>query len=263
MAAIPEPAANSPSKLSRWQAFGIHISISALIATLVGSTMYFVWYPDPLFEAMGGNELVMILIGVDVVLGPLVTLIVFNPAKARRVLRMDLAFIGLAQAAALAYGVYIVAEARPVYVVFTIDRFDVVSANDLFQEDLDAVKRPEFKRVPWGRPPVIGVAMPTTAEEQLRVIQWAASGSDLQVFPQYYVPYGDLAALALKRSKPLADLRRRHPDEVAQLDAALAKLGRRDDDTRFLPLKARNRDMTVLLDAKTGAVAGFAKVNPW
>ncbi len=260
--AFPVPPAPARA-VSRWKAFAIHLSVSALIATVVVSTMYFVWYPEPLFEAMGGNDLVIIIVGVDVILGPLVTLIVFNPAKGRRVLRMDLAAIALVQLCALVYGVHIVAVARPVYVVFTLDRFDVVSANDLFKEDLDLVKRPEFQSVPWGRPRVIAVSMPTTADEQLRVIQWAASGSDLQVFPQYYRPYEELAPEALKRSAPLAELRKRHPEESGVIDAALAELGRREEDTRFLPLKARNRDMTVLLDARTGAVAGYAKVNPW
>jgi hypothetical protein len=176
---------------------------------------------------------------------------------------MDLAVIALAQVSALAYGVHIVAVARPVYVVFSIDRFDAVAANDLFTEDLEKVKRPEFRLVPWGRPSVIAVQMPTTAEEQLRVIQWAASGHDLQVFAQYYVPYAELAPQALKRSQPVAELRRRHPEEAATLDAALARLGRRDEDTRFLPLKARKQDMSVLLDATSGAFLGYAEVNPW
>jgi hypothetical protein len=256
-------AASTPPATSRWKAFGIHLSISALIATVVVSTMYFVWYPDLLFEAMGASGLVLIIIGVDVVLGPLITLIVFNPAKEWRVLRMDLAMIALAQAGALAYGVYVVAEARPVYVVFSVDRFDAVAANDLHDVDLAKVTRPEFRSVPWGRPRVIAVEMPADSAAQLEVIQWGAAGLDLQMFPQYYRPYADLAALALKRARPLSELRQRHPDEVAKLDAALAKLGRRDEETVFLPLKARNRDVTVLLDAKSGAVAGFAEVNPW
>ena len=261
-AAVPVPPAPARA-ISRWKAFAIHLSISALIATVVVSTMYFVWYPEPLFEAMGGNDLVIIIVGVDVILGPLVTLIIFNPAKGPRVLRMDLAAIALVQLCALVYGVHIVAVARPVYVVFSVDRFDAVAANDLFKEDLDQVKRPEFRSVPWGRPQVIAVAMPTTAEEQLRVIQWAASGSDLQVFPQYYHSYAELAPLALTKAKPVAELRKRHPEEAGELAAALAALGRREEDTLFLPLKARKRDMAVLLDARTGEVAGYAKVNPW
>jgi hypothetical protein len=263
MATLPHPASAVRRPFTRWKAFAVHLTISALIATSVVSAMLLVWYPGVLFPAMGGNELAMILIGVDVVLGPVVTLIVFNPAKSRRLLRMDLALIAVAQAGALAYGVYVVAEARPVYVVFAVDRFDVVAANQLFDEDLAVVKRSEFRTVPWGRPPVIAAAMPKDPAEQLRVIQWALVGSDLQVFPQYYVQYVELAESALKRAKPLAELRRRHADEATHLDEVLARLGRRDEELRFLPLKARNRDMTVLLDAKNGSVVGYAEVNPW
>lgn len=263
MSSAPFESATAPTRPSRLRAFAIHLSISALIAAVVVSTMYFVWYPEPLFDAMGGNDLALIVVGVDVVVGPLVTLIVFNPAKARRVLRADLAVIALAQLGALAYGVHIVAVARPIYVVFSVDRFDVVSANDLFKEDLDKVKRPEFRGLPWGRPRIISVAMPETSEEQLRVIQWAASGFDLQVFPQYYRSYAELAPLALKRSHPLTDLRRRRADDAAEIDATLGALGRQAGELRYLPLKARKRDMVVLLDGRTGEVAGYLRVNPW
>ncbi len=57
----------------------------------------------------------------------MVTLIVFNPGKRLALLRLDLAVIGTIQAAALAYGVSVIAEARPVYMVFTVDRFDLVA----------------------------------------------------------------------------------------------------------------------------------------
>lgn len=261
---MPSPThATAASPVSRWKAFGTHLGVSASIATAVVALMYFVWYPHPLFEAMGADGLVIILVGVDVVLGPLVTLIVANPGKPWRVLRRDIAVIAVLQAAALAYGVHIVAIARPVYVVFSWDRFDAVAANQIFDEDLPKARRPEFRTLPWGSPRVIAVQMPSDPAEQLRVIQWAASGSDLQTFVEYYLPYEELARAALEKSKPIADLRKRNPDGGAVIDAALARAGRRDDEVRFLPLKARMRDMAVILDAKTGAVLGYAEVNPW
>jgi hypothetical protein len=248
---------------SRWKASAVHLALSATAAAAVFATMYFVWYPGPFFTAMGGNDLVMILIGVDVVLGPLITLIVFSPGKARHLLRLDLAVIGTVQAAALAYGILVISEARPVYMVFTVDRFDLVAANDLKPEELARVTRPEFKDISWGRPRTVAVRSPTNPEEQFRVIQSALAGSDLQTFPQYFVPYAELAAEALERSKPAARLRKAHPEEAAEIDAALRRAERGIDDVRYLPLKARARDYSVLLDAKTGAILGFAKVNPW
>ena len=249
--------------MNRWKAFAIHLGISALVGTVVVATMLAVWYPGPFFTAMGGNDLVMILLGVDVVLGPLVTLIVFNPGKRPGLLRLDLAIIGTIQAAALAYGVSVIAEVRPVYMVFTVDRFDLVAANDIKDAELARVKDPRFQSVPWGRPPTVAVKSPADPKEQMRIIQSALEGADLQTFPQYYVDYESLAAQALKASKPYAALRRRHPEALALLDKRLAELGRREEEVRFLPLKARKTDYCVLIDAKGGAVLGFLELYPW
>jgi hypothetical protein len=212
---------------------------------------------------MGGNDLVIILLGVDVVLGPLITLIVFNPKKRMALLRLDLAIIGTIQAAALAYGVSVIAEVRPVYMVFTVDRFDLVAANDIKQAELARVKDSRFRTIPWGRPATIAVRSPTDSKEQMRVIQSALEGADLQTFPQYYTDYEEFAAQALKRSKAFSALRRRHPESLAVLDKRLAELGRREEEVRFLPLKARKTDYCVLLDAKSGAVLGFLELYPW
>lgn len=249
--------------MNRWKAFAIHLGISATIGTVVVSAMLLVWYPGSFFTAMGGNDLVLILLGVDVVLGPVITLVIFNPGKGWRLLRSDLAVIGTLQAAALAYGVYVIAEVRPVYMVYTVDRFDIVAANDLKEAELARVADPQFQGVPWGRPRTIAVKSPTDPREQMRIIQSALAGADLQTFPQYYVKYEMLAARALKVSKPVAVLRRRHPEEAARIDRKLSELGRKEEELRFLPLKARTHDYCVLLDAKDGSVVGYLELLPW
>ena len=96
---------------SRWQAAGTHLLVSIAIAVAVVALMLALWYPGPLFEAAGGTGLLYILVGVDVVLGPLLTLIVFKSGK--RGMKFDLAAIGLVQAAALLYGMHVVFLARP------------------------------------------------------------------------------------------------------------------------------------------------------
>jgi hypothetical protein len=59
-------------------------------------------------------------------LGPLITLIIFDTKKPR--LKYDLATIAVLQVAALAYGSYIMFEARPVYTVFVGNQFQTVPA---------------------------------------------------------------------------------------------------------------------------------------
>jgi hypothetical protein len=88
----------SATAFSRWQASGTHLLVCVVIAAVVISVMLGVWYPGPLFEAAGGSELLYILVGVDVILGPLLTLIVFKSGK--RGMKFDLTMIGLVQVAA-------------------------------------------------------------------------------------------------------------------------------------------------------------------
>jgi hypothetical protein len=144
--------------MSRWKAAGIHLLLSAAIAGAVLAFMLTVWYPWPLFEAAGGNELIFILVGVDVTLGPLITLIIFKAGK--KGLRFDLTVIALVQLAALAYGIHTLYLARPVYLVYTLDRFELVTAKDLDPKDLAKVPRSEFQPSLLGRPRYVAAVFP-------------------------------------------------------------------------------------------------------
>jgi hypothetical protein len=144
----PEINAMTLDRYTRWQAAPIHLLISAVIATLVVGTMLLVWYPQPYFLAAGGITLVLLLVGVDVVLGPLLTLIVFDPKK--KSLKIDLAIIAALQLAALAYGGWTMFSARPVYVAFAGDRFHLVAANEISPADLDKAAM-EYRSLPLSR----------------------------------------------------------------------------------------------------------------
>ena len=49
--------------LTRWQAAGIHLALSVLVAAAVLAALLLVWYPQPYFRLAGGAGLMMILIG--------------------------------------------------------------------------------------------------------------------------------------------------------------------------------------------------------
>ena len=92
------------------------------------------WYPYPYRELSGGRELLALVVAVDMVLGPLITLVICNAAKMRRDLVMDFTVIGLLQVAALTYGLWTVFAARPVHLVFEYSRMAVVHAVDIAPE---------------------------------------------------------------------------------------------------------------------------------
>ena len=246
--------------MSRWQAAGIHLGISALIAALVMGVLFLIWYPSTYFTAMGGEQLVYLLVGCDVVLGPLITLVVFKAGK--KGLRFDLAVIGFLQSAALTYGVLIAAEARPVYTAFVVDRFEVVAANDIEREELAKVTRPELKSLSWTGPRIVAALKPTDPNEQFRIVMMAPQGKDLQHFPQLYVPYAEVAAEAGRRAQPLSALRRFNPERTDEIDMFLRRHNLIEADVGFLPMRAKRALRAVMLN-RSGEILGILDLMPW
>jgi len=249
---------------NRWQAFAVHLALSALIAATLVAIILYVWYPGPYFGTMGGRDLLLLMVSVDVILGPAITLVVYRPGK--KGLRFDLAVIAVLQLAALAYGAYIVFEARPVYAVFSVDRFDSVTANAVDAASLAKAAAP-FRSVPLSGPRVVGSRLPANQEERTKIMfDSIGGGPDLPNLAQYYVPYADVAADAAKRAKPLARLRGQnaaHPEELAELDRLVARSGRPIESFAYLPLTVRTGNLAVVVDAKSGEIAGMLALDPW
>ena len=72
---------------SRLRAAGIHLVLSCLVAAFGALLVFAVWYPFPYRELSGGRDLFVLLVSVDVVIGPLITFAVFNRAKPAQQLR--------------------------------------------------------------------------------------------------------------------------------------------------------------------------------
>ncbi|HEX4885392.1 MAG TPA: TfpX/TfpZ family type IV pilin accessory protein [Casimicrobiaceae bacterium] len=250
------------ASFNRWQAGAGHLLLSAAIGAAVLAAMILVWYPPPYFEAAGGNDLVLLMVGVDVALGPLLTLAVYDPAKGLGKLRADLAIIGFLQVAALAYGIHVMFVARPAYLVFAVDRFDLVMSNQLPASEL-AKAAPPWNDLPLGKPATIGARVPDDPKLKEESLFIALSGVDLPQQPRFYVPYADVAAAAAKHASPLADLRKLNPDAQRRIDAIVANAGRDEAQLAFLPGKAPQRDFAVIVDAATGAIVERALLKPW
>jgi hypothetical protein len=234
---------------SRWRAAGTHLLICVAIAAAVITLMLGVWYPGPLFEAAGGSGLLYILVGVDVVIGPLITLVVFKSGK--RGMKFDLAAIGLMQLAALAYGVHIVLLVRPAFIVFIKDRFEMATAADLDPADLAAARYPQFRSPPWTGPLLAAADVPTDPVERTKVVLAAMSGRDLQNFPRYFVPYAERAAEVLAQADTIEHLRRIEPAIGRVVDEYLRSSGTPEADVRSLLLRTRFAWVAVLIDPKT------------
>jgi len=237
---------------TRWQASGIHLLISAAIAAVALVLMLRVWYPPPLFTAEGGRDILFILIAVDVVIGPLITLVIFKSGKPG--LRLDLTVIALLQAGALLYGSHVMFVARPVYIAFVDNQFETVRANDL--DPANVAQAPAaFRSVPLTGPVYIAVELPKDMKALKELISQAQKGGDLvQHLPRYYVPYSDYKAEALSHSRPLEILREDDKNMADRIDKEIADTGRKASDLNFLQLQTRRGWGAVLIDGKTGDI---------
>lgn len=248
--------------MSRWKAACIHFAISFLVIAAVGSVLVAAWYPPRFIRAVGGLGLIAILAGVQITLGPLLTLLVFKSGK--RGLKFDLAAITLLQVLALAYGIHVIALARPVYVVFVKDRFEVLTAAEIPPENLDKAQREEYRSLPLGGPKIVAARKPEDTQESQKILFSAAfGGPDLSAFPQYYEPYSEQAPIAAQKSQSLEALLVRNETNRKVLEAYLRDHDLKLSEVKFLPLQAKQRDQTALVDATSGALLGIIDLDPW
>lgn len=120
--------------MNRYQAFALHMAISLVIFTvlLICITQY--WYPGILFDTGNGWKAIAMIVGIDLILGPLLTLIVFNPLKSS--LKFDLTIIALVQSAALIYGTWTIQQTRPIALAFINTSFMTIYANNEIADDI-------------------------------------------------------------------------------------------------------------------------------
>jgi hypothetical protein len=246
---------------NRWTAFGAHLALSALIAATVVGLVMWLWYPTPYFSAMGGDTLLRLLIGVDVSLGPLITLIIFDTKKPR--LRQDLAVIGALQITALAYGGFVMFDARPVYSVFVKDRFEIVAANDVDRGSRD--KAPAaYQALPLDGPRVVAASPPADRNERAIIAMSALQGGpDVAHLPHLYEPYAQAAASVAQVARPLVSLSQKGRETAGAINDFVTANGNGARSLGYLPVKARNRDFAVVVDRKSGEIVGYLDLNPW
>lgn len=244
----------------RIRASGIHLAISLTLALIAAALVFGVWFPFPYSEISGGRELFLIVISVDVVLGPLITLVIATPQKTWPVLRRDIALVGVVQLCALAYGLWTVSVARPVFLAFEYDRFRVVHAIEV-QEAKQPAAAPTKISVQWGGPQLIGVRRWRNDQEKVDMTLIAMQGVHPSYRPELWQPYAMSEPDVLKQAKPVAALKTRFPDQSAVIDKALADSGLNSGNALWLPMIGRKSFWTVLLDPVTAQPKAYVPLD--
>lgn len=248
----------SPRIYAAFYAAGIHAVCSLLVAVLAAVLVFGLWYPYPYRELSGGRDLFLLVVAVDVVCGPLLTMVIFNPAKKATELWRDLTLVALIQLAALAFGILTVWQARPLFLVLEVDRFKVVMAHDVDKAAVAALPA-ELKPNFWDGPRIVATRRSVDIEEKNRILfSVIEGGRDYAERPEFYLPYeGDNALKSLKSAKALDIFLQRWPEQISA--ATVITLDKKLDTAQllFLPVVGR-QDWVAVLD-KYGQIHGYLK----
>jgi len=238
----------------------IHFLCSLVIAGLVATLVFLIWYPHPYSLLSGGLSLFTILMVADLICGPILTLVIFNPKKSRRELIADISLVTAIQFLALGYGIHAVYQARPIFLVHEIDRFNVIGQPEYQGNDVGAsmAALPNQLRPEWFRGPiVVGIRDPKDSEERQRVMfDSLQGGRDYSQRPEFYIPYNqEYQSKALARAKPLTKFIDRYPSMAVEASTIAEQARLTVEDCLFLPIHHR-QDWIAVLD-QSAQIIGF------
>ncbi len=222
----------------RLKAFGLHLLASAGALTLVLGTLYFGWYYWPGWYLTAVTHVLLILIGVDVLLGPTLTLIIANPEKAPRALARDIAIIAAVQLLALGYGTATLWRGRPLFYTFSANRLETVQASDLepAQISLANKENPGFAPHWYSRPRWVWAPLPEDPDKAVAIVEanTLGGGQDIIDMPRYFKPWEAGLPTLRERLLPAAEITYFSKPQKAALRTRMQQRGLNADEKNAL-----------------------------
>jgi hypothetical protein len=246
----------------RFVATAIHFVVTLFVAGLAAAVIFLVWFPNSMAAMVGGTSLFLLVFTSDLVLGPLLSLVVYSSKKSRLKLIIDYSVIAAAQLTALIYGVFVVAESRPVFVAFDVDRMEIVTAIEIEDEHLAEASDERFRSRSWLGPKLVAVVRPTNNKEKSDLAFLAIAGKDAEYLPKYYHEYETAREQILAKSLSLQVLLEGSDTAKSQIDSAVKATGKSSDDLRWLLVRHRFGFGIGLIDAKSAMPLKYLPIDP-
>lgn len=227
----------------RMLCFGSHLLISFFLAIISLGLVFGLWYPSPLDVALGVANIFLLLLCVDVIVGPLLTLLIARQGK--ETLKMDFITIGIIQLVALVYGLYMVALGRPVWIVYDSGHFELVQAYEAKLSPSSEVFHLGLTGPAWG---AVIDSVPVSVAK-----------GDAYYRAEFLQVYDKEMGINIGRfASPLTLLQRsNNPEKVREV---LKKYPEADS---FIPLAAKEKSMSILINKETGNAVAIVDLSPW
>jgi hypothetical protein len=244
--------------LSRFQAFAIHLLISSAVLGSFLAFVFLVWYPHPVFILEGLVQIVWVLVGVDIVLGPALTLVVFKTGKPG--LKRDLSIIAAIQIAGFIYGAHTFYVERPAFAVFyDSDKFEVIPASDM--KDLGKLD-PVLGHSKLGGPSIVFVDAPTEISELKKILEEMKKGAPpIHLRPEFYKPLKGNINKKFSLSRDLDKLQAVPANETA-IALFKSEYGERVNEFVYFPISGKVTARLLVIDRKSEMVVDTIGINP-
>ena len=246
----------------RLKAFGLHLSASATLLTLILGSLYLGWYRWPGWYLTGVVHILVIVGIVDLALGPTLTLVIANPRKPRRELARDIAIIVCVQLVALVYGATTLWRGRPLYYPFSVDRLEIVQASDLEASEIALGQRQNPSLAPhwYSLPRWIWAPLPENPDEAAKIAQGAVfGGQDVVQMPRYFRPWEQGLPKLREQLKPLDEIQALSKAEKHRLRARMSQLGLAPQERNALLMWGDIPRVLVIFDPSTLRIRAILK----
>lgn len=247
----------------RLRAFGLHLLASACVLSLVLGGLYLGWYQWPGWYLTGVFSVSALLAVVDLALGPLLTLVIANPAKPRRELARDIAVIATAQLVALAYGSATLWSGRPLFYTFSLDRLEVVRAFEIDAHEIELAQsqNPSFAPHWYSRPRWVWATYPADKKEAQAIFEAAAGGApDVVDMPRLFKPWRE-GLPELRRQLRTADkLTNVSGTQIAYIKTHMQQLGFAPDAPITMIMTGRENPLVAVFDPASVEMKALLRV---
>lgn len=242
----------------------IHFLISFVLIVGLVAYVLLAWFPDGLHLLTGGLGLFFVLVVVDLVCGPGLTMILYDPDKSKLKWRIDIALIVTIQIAALSYGVVQISKTRPIFLAFEGDRFRVVQVLDI---DLSRISEAPIALQSFSLtgPRPLGVRLAESNDrDYLSSVQESIRGFHPAFRPSRWLPYDAQVGQIRSVAKPLSALEVNDLNSKTILDEGINSTGLDRGRLGYLPLvRDFTTDWIVLIDLQTAYPVGWLPIDGW
>jgi hypothetical protein len=235
----------------RFKAFGLHLLASSAALILILGSLYFGWYRWPGWYLADVAHVVIVMAGVDVVLGPTLTFIVARSTKPRRELARDIAMIVTVQLVALIYGTVSLWNGRPLYFAFSETVLQMVQAYDIDADEwaLGRQKNPELAPHWYSLPRWIWAPLPKDPDERAKIVSSAVGGGDDVIsMPRYFKPWEQGLAELRTQLKKVDDVAYFSKPDKTLLKERMRAAGLATDQLDTMVLTGRGRPLLTVFD---------------